>query len=100
MIININEKYRVIVDSNRNHIPERFFPKREVKGRDGQVKLKQAEWINFGRYYKNVVLAVDFIVQNEIESQAGSEINLDDYLELRAKLQQEYKDYSTNTQAI
>lgn len=93
MIININEKYRINVDSNNNHIPERFFPKREVKGRYGQVKLKQAEWINFGRYYKNVPLAVDFIVQNEIESQAEGEIGLDDYLKLRTKLQQEYKEY-------
>ena len=92
MIIKINEKYRVIVDSNNNHIPERFFPKREVKGRDGQVKLKQAEWINFGRYYKNVPLAIDFIVQNEIELQAGSEIGLDQYLKLRTKLQNEYKE--------
>ena len=92
MIININEKYRINVDSNRNHIPERFFPKREVKGRDGQMKLKQAEWINFGYYFKNVPLAIDFIVQNEIELQAESEISLDEYLELRTKLQNEYKD--------
>ena len=92
MIININEKYRINVDSNRNHIPEQFFPKREVKGRDGQMKLKEAEWINFGRYYKNVPLAIDFIVQNEIELQAEGEIGLDDYLKLRAKLQQEYKE--------
>ena len=92
MIIKINEKYRISVDSNRNHIPEQFFPDREVKGRDGQMKLKQAEWINFGRYYKNVPLAIDFIVQNEIESQAGSEIGLDEYLKLRTKLQNEYKE--------
>ena len=92
MIININDKYRINVDSNRNHIPEQFFPDREVKGRDGQMKLKEAEWINFGRYYKNVPLAIDFIVQNEIESQAEGEIGLDEYLELRTKLQQEYEE--------
>ena len=92
MIININNKYRINVDSNRHHIPEQFFPDREVKGRDGQMKLKEAEWINFGHYYKNVPLAIDFIVQKEIEFQAEGEISLDEYLKLRTKLQNEYKE--------